>query len=180
MANENVQPKRSRGAFFALVVFGFALGLIGLFYSPDDDQPKSPLIGSEAPAFEFETLGRRESLLDLRGRVVLLNFWASWCAPCLEEMDSLSQLEKKLPDDRFVLLMIHVGEDQNEARKVLHLPQRVVFDVLPSVLSDYSVSALPHSVLIDKDGVVVQEFRGPRDWVSKEILDEIQSALETK
>jgi thiol-disulfide isomerase/thioredoxin len=179
MANEN-RSKRPRGAFMALVVFGFTLGLVGVLYSPEDDLTTSALIGSEAPAFEFETLGRRESLLDLRGKVVLINFWASWCAPCLEEMGSLIELEKKLADRNFVLLMIHVGEDKEDALKVGALPQRVVFDVLPSVLSDYSVSALPHSVLIDKDGTVIQEFKGPRDWVSQEVLGQIQDLFETK
>lgn len=180
MANENAQSKPSRGAFFALAVFGFALGLIGLLYSPGVDPTLSPLVGNEAPAFEFESLGRKESLLDLRGKVVLLNFWASWCEPCLEEMASLIELEKTLTDQNFVLLMIHVGEDNEEARKLVPLPKRVVFNIAPSVLSDYSVSALPHSVLIDREGNVVQEFLGPRDWTSQEILGQIHAVLEPK
>jgi thiol-disulfide isomerase/thioredoxin len=175
MANENAHSRTTKSTLAALVGLGFALALVSLLFSPGETAHSVLGIGAPAPDFAFETgLGNSRKLSELRGKAVLINFWAHWCAPCLEEMESLKQLEQVFLDSPFELLLVHVGESPLEARKIPHLPSQIAFEVAEAVLDLYGVSALPHSVLVDKAGLVQQEFLGPRDWTSETILNKIR------
>jgi thiol-disulfide isomerase/thioredoxin len=179
MANKNTIEKSPKAALVALVGLGFGLGLVGLFYAGLGEKSVGPLVGAPAPSMEFSlSSGERKTLASFRGRVVMLNFWAHWCGPCLEEMPSLKQLESRFAKKDFDLLMAHVGEEKEEALKVASLPSQVLFDFPAGTLSDFGVSGLPHSILLDKQGVVRAEFLGPRDWVSSAILQQIQTLLD--
>jgi thiol-disulfide isomerase/thioredoxin len=178
MANENAKRSTPKGIVTGLIALGFLLAALGLYYSWETEPPGETLVGAEAPDFEF-TLdpGTKQNLVALRGKVVLINFWAYWCEPCLEEMASLGHLQEALKSRDFILLMVHVGDEKDEALKVKDLPNNRVFDVSAGILGTYGVSGLPHSVLIDKQGVVRAEFKGPRDWMSRSILKQIEEPL---
>lgn len=183
MANENapapvVKRRTPKSVILALIGLGFVLGVIGLLFSPDGSGPAEPLIGAEAPDFEFTILPgeQKYTLASFRGKVVLLNFWAYWCEPCREEMPSLKKLEAHFPND-FVLLMLHVGDEKDEALKIPDLPSKLVMDVDVGALTSYGVSGLPHSFLIDKQGIVRAHFKGPQDWMSEKILEQIREPV---
>ncbi len=177
MANENTKRRTPKGALLGLIGLGFILAVVGLLYSPDPEMVTEPLVGMDAPDFEFELDGTKQSLSGLRGKVVLVNFWAYWCEPCRDEIVSLKKLENLMAGKEFVLLMGHVGDEKEEALKIADLPSKLIFDVPAGVLASYGVSGLPHSVLIDKQGIIRADMKGARDWISPEIVKLIQEPL---
>ncbi len=178
MANENGKKRASRATLVGLIVLSFALVAISFLHVEIEDPTVGPLVGDVAPDFPVELEpGKLGTLSDLRGKVVLVNFWAYWCGPCLEEMASLRQLEKHYEKKDFVLLLVHVGDEKSEALKVPNLPKNLIFDTPVSALASYGVSALPHTVLIDKNGIVQAEFLGPRDWTASSTLEQLDPLL---
>ena len=181
MANENPQKStniKTRITVYGLIALGLILAVAGIVYSYEPERPSDALVGMEAPEFEFELpSGEQQSLNGLRGKVVLVNFWAYWCEPCIEEMPSLKALEARYADKDFVMLMVHIGDEKEQALKVQNLPKNPIIDVPVSVLSAYGISGVPHSVLIGKNGVVLEDYRGPRDWMAPDVLQEIDDAL---
>lgn len=135
-------------------------------------------MGKAAPDIEF-TLpgGKRSSIAKQRGRVLLINFWAAWCGPCLIEMPSLRALEQKFPDSELGVFAFHV-EGETEASKQdwrSHgFPKNLVFKFDPRQLEPYRVSTIPLTVLVDKQGVFRKSYFGPRDWTAAEALKDIE------
>ena len=120
-------------------------------------------VGAPAPPFTLPALdgeGETETtvtLADLSGRVVLLDFWASWCAPCREALPFYSGLHRELSDRGLVVLAVNVDEHVDDARRFLKgrsLLQPMVRDAGWRVGRRYGVSVLPASVLIDRRGLV--------------------------
>ena len=117
-----------------------------------------------APDFTLKSAtGENVRLAEQRGQVVMLNFWASWCGPCRQEMPLLDKMSKKYAPMGFVLLGINVEQDNSEAKKMLKelgVNFTILFDT-ESKLSDlYGVDAMPTSVMIDKKGKVRYLDRG--------------------
>lgn len=126
---------------------------------------------SLAPDFAVPDLaGQAVRLSSLRGRVVLLNVWTTWCPPCREEMPSMEGLHQRLRDRGFVLLA--VSQDEGGAAVVepfvrqLGLTFPVLVDPDQQVGRRFGVWGYPESFLIDRDGRVVERIIGPRDWSS--------------
>lgn len=143
------------------------------------EQPDTPLA---APAFELTDLsGTKVSLDSLSGKVVLLNFWATWCPPCREEMPGMEQLWQKYSDRGLVIVAITVDDtDERGIRKFveqLGLTYPVLIDTGSSVADRYAVGGLPTSFLIDRDGQVLGSLLGGRDWTSPEANRLIESLL---
>ena len=127
--------------------------------------------GSAAPAFTLpERPGPGEiSLASLRGEVVLLNFWATWCEPCEREMPAMERLHEKLSPAGLHLVAVSVDEsaepiDQFRARFGLTFP--ILWDPEKRVADAYQTYRYPETLLIGRDGVVVERYVGPRDWDS--------------
>ena len=117
-----------------------------------------------APDFTLRTLdGQKLRLGEQRGRVVLVNFWATWCGPCRQEMPHLNKLYEKYKSSGFVLLGVNVDDDTAQAAGVAS-KLGVTFPVLPDadkrVSRQYDLSAMPSTVLIDRDGRVRYLHRG--------------------
>lgn len=125
----------------------------------------APLVpATTAPDFTLRTLeGQNLRLGEQRGSVVLVNFWATWCGPCRQEMPHLNKLYEKYKSAGFVLLGVNVDDDTRQAAGVAN-KLGVTFPVLPDsdkrVSKQYDLSAMPSTVLIDRDGKVRYLHRG--------------------
>jgi len=117
-----------------------------------------------APDFSLHAMsGPNMRLKDQRGRVVMVNFWATWCAPCRQEMPQLNRLYEKYRSSGFVLLGVNVDEDSSKAADVaakLGITFPVLLDADKSVSKLYDLSTMPSTVLIDRDGRVRYVHRG--------------------
>lgn len=167
-------------SWMTLFLSGAVLVYVLLLIMPDT-QKAAGLVGNPAPDFHMELPGVGPvQLSEFRGQVVLLNFWAEWCVPCLEEMPSLKVMEQKLDPKRFVLIAVNIdGEKSRGTVEALgnQLPKNTVLSFTEKELSPYGVRALPFSVLIDADGVVRKVYLGSRDWAKPSLVEEIRSFL---
>ena len=122
-----------------------------------------------APAFTVPRLDSGSvTLTELRGRVVFLNFWATWCPPCKEEMPSMERLYRRHNERGFTILAISIDSDGTDRVaafvKKLGLTFPIGLDPKLEVANRYTVRALPSSFLIDRQGHMVAFALGPRDW----------------
>ncbi len=143
--------------------------------------PEGARVGDKAS--DFTLPGRMASvrLTDFKGKVVLLNFWATWCPPCNQEMPSLEALKKNFEGKPFQLLAVSVDEGGwpaiDQFLKRLPVTMTILLDARGDVASLYGAYSLPTSYLIDKDGRIVQTFMGPEDWMERTIVSEIEKYL---
>jgi peroxiredoxin len=114
--------------------------------------------GYRAPEFTLKSQnGRNLSLKELRGQVVMINFWATWCAPCRQEIPALNTLYEKYRDTGFVLLGVNVDTESVNAIQMaskLKATYPILFDTDKRASMLYQVSAMPTTILIDRDGKV--------------------------
>ncbi len=117
-----------------------------------------------APNFTLKNRsGENVKLSELRGQVVLVNFWASWCGPCRQEMPILEKLYKKYKSLGFVILGVNVDDKPKQAESLLKLIDvsfPVLFDTDKKISEKYKVTAMPSSFLIDRDGKLYSEHKG--------------------
>ena len=129
---------------------------------------------SPAPEAGFALDGKAMTLADFRGRVVLVNFWATWCGPCVAEMPSLDRLEATLGGPNFIVLTISEDRDPGviEPFFVQHGLKRLgrYHDPGGALSRAFKVRGLPTSVLIDRDGEVAGRIEGPAEWDSPDAL----------
>jgi peroxiredoxin len=123
-----------------------------------------------APAFSLPDLaGKKVQLKTFRGKLVLLNFFATWCGPCREEMPGMERLFRAHQDKGFVVVALNLQESAKAVRpfvQELKLSFPTVLDVEGSVSREYGVRALPVTFLIGRDGNIVWRAIGGRDWES--------------
>lgn len=122
--------------------------------------------------------GTSHDLTAYRGKVVLVNFWASWCPPCREEMPSMQRLKQKLDGKPFVILAVASGEEAQDSAAFLNIV-KVNFAVLPdpdaAVTRRWKVYGLPTSFLISPDGQLRYALTGPAEWDEPETMRLIES-----
>ncbi len=132
--------------------------------SPAPVIPEGINIGNLAPDFRLQNLdGQTISLSDLRGKPVLINFWATWCPPCRFEMPFLQQVHDGWSAKGLVLLAIDIGESSTTVEKFmtdLNLSLTVLLDTDREVTEDYGIAAIPTTFLIDKEGIIRQKVIG--------------------
>ncbi len=162
---------------FKIILYGIVFLLTVLFLTGCDNSTsesqvsRGGLVGNVAPDFTLTNMqGEKVSLSQLRGKVVILNFWATWCPPCREEMPSMEQLYRDFKEKGLILLAINVEENGEQA--VSKFLQRTPYS-FPILLDKdgiaqnaYGVFRFPESFIIDRDGVVVEKIIGGRDWLS--------------
>ena len=131
------------------------------------------LVGNTAPDFTVQDADRKVTLHDLRGKVVVLNFWATWCPPCVEEMPSLVKLQSNLKD-RVVVLAVSVDEDERSYRAFLkknNVDLLTVRDPQQKSNELYGTFKFPETYIIDRNGVVQRKFIGPVDWTRPDVVE---------
>jgi peroxiredoxin len=136
--------------------------------------------GDMAPDFQLEdTKGNRISLSSLRGKVVMVNFWATWCPPCIEEMPSMDRLNKFMAEEDFVMLAINTEKDGRivmpEFLKKTPYDFPILYDDQGTVQQQYGVYKFPESFIVGKDGTVVEKIIGPLDWSSPKTVAYLKS-----
>jgi peroxiredoxin len=134
---------------------------------------RRPAAPSEAPEFTLMGLeGRSAQLREFRGKLVLLNFWATWCTPCLHEMPSMERLYQTFKQTDFVLLAVSMDRQGEEVTRPfvehLKLTFPILLDRTSEVGRQYGVRGLPTSYLIDPDGRLIGAVIGAREWYRDE------------
>ena len=136
---------------------------------------------SEPPVLDLPDMADRRHTLDsYRGQVVLVNFWASWCTPCLMEMPSMQRLATALQDRPFRLLAVNVKESSAKVwkfMKLLNVTFTTLLDSTGESAEAWDVQIYPTSYLIDADGRMRYVAYGPVDWDSDDIIQRIESLL---
>ncbi len=145
------------------------------------NMPPAPAVaGDMAPAFTLEdTKGNKVTLSALRGKVVMVNFWATWCPPCKEEMPSMERLNKIMSGEDFVMLAINADDNGREVvpdfiEKNPH-DFTVLYDDQGAVKQSYGVYKMPESFIINKDGIIVEKVVGAIDWSSPKTVAYLKS-----
>lgn len=127
-------------------------------------------VGSTAPEFNAVRLpsGQPAKIDDYRGKVVLLNIWATWCPPCVVEMPSMERLHKKLAGTDFHLIAVSVDEEDSTVVNAFAKKLGLTFEILHnrdgSIRRIYQTTGVPESFIIDRDGVIVKKVIGAADW----------------
>lgn len=141
----------------------------------------APPAGSAAPDFTLRAAdGRNVRLEELRGQVVLVNFWATWCGPCREEMPRLNALYEKYRKSGFVLLGVNIDDDPHAALATaakLGVSFPVLLDTDKKVSKLYDLSTMPSTVVIDRDGKMRFVHRGYRAGTEGEYEQQIRGLL---
>lgn len=140
------------------------------------EQPKLRMIGSSAPDFTVRDSDRTVSLHDYRGKVVVLNFWTTWCAPCIEEMPYLVALQRQM-GSRITVLGVSTDVDGSAYHRFLrshNIDFLTVNDPDRKSADLYGTTGQPETFIIDAQGVIRRKFIGPVKWTSPEIVDYLQ------
>ena len=141
----------------------------------------SDLTGQSAPDFALKSSsGENLRLSEYRGDVVMVNFWATWCGPCRQEMPLLDQLYTRYQRVGFSLLGVNIDDDSSKAMNMvseLGVSFPVLFDARKDVSRLYEVEAMPVTVLIDREGMVRYVHHGYEPGIEEKYLDQIRSLL---
>jgi peroxiredoxin len=163
----------------------FAAVLYGLIFGFDCGQKGvMSLSGERAMAADFslpDMSGKQVSLSDFRGKIVFLNVWATWCAPCRQEMPEIQSLFRKMDPDTFAVLTVSVDqggrEDVANFFRKTQIEVPVLLDQQGKISPLYGVTGYPETFLIDKKGRLVERFIGPRNWTSKELIERYRQLI---
>jgi cytochrome c biogenesis protein CcmG, thiol:disulfide interchange protein DsbE len=130
-------------------------------------------IGQAAADFTVQDSDRTVALNQFRGQVLVLNFWATWCPPCVEELPSLMTMQNRMKGSGVVVLAISVDVDGNAYHRFLKehdVSLLTVRDPDEKVSKVYGTSGWPETFIIDRQGIVRRKFVGPVDWTSPEVM----------
>ena len=128
-----------------------------------------------APDFTFPGLdGKMVRLSDYKGKVVLVNIWATWCPPCVDEMPSMEKLYQKLKGENFEILAVSIDEPGLKAvapfMKKSNLTFPALIDSEGTIKAVYGITGVPESYIIDQQGILIKKIVGPVDWATPKIF----------
>jgi thiol-disulfide isomerase/thioredoxin len=161
------------------------LGLCGLFiFSTVQAMELQPWKGGATPPLALKDLnGKIHKLEDYRGKTVMVQFWATWCPPCLKEIPAMQRLEKKMAGKPFVILAVNMGETQKDVSEFVN-KMKIGFTVLMDEegkgVGDWKVFVAPSSFLIDPQGKVRYTLQGGAEWDDKEYVQLISDLMPGK
>lgn len=170
-------PKSDRLFQIAIgVLLGVLIGVVA-----DATSEKITEVGDTAPSFTVVTDdGQRLTRSEFGGRLLVLNFWATWCLPCVEELPSLNAFQKELASSGVVVLGVSVDRNERAYRQFLRragVSFRTSRDPEAEISSRYGTYKYPETYVIDRNGKVVQKHIGPRDWMDPGLLAQIRRLL---
>ncbi|TAK03507.1 MAG: TlpA family protein disulfide reductase [Candidatus Manganitrophaceae bacterium] len=174
LKREDMEIKNFQKCLFILlsIVFPFLTGM----------GSKPPQVGGPAPAFRLDSLeGPSMALAEHRGKIVLINFWATWCEPCLKEMPEIEAAYEQHKGEGFVVLGINFGEKPKEAEKLVKavgLTFPILMDRKVEVAERYGVVNLPVTFFIDQEGIIRERVFG--GTLTKEGIGEVLVRLQKK
>ncbi len=177
---ENAIEQKPVGIYipYALLV----TALLSIFIITLNKQPlepgktEYPSVSFLAPNFELESLtGGKVNLLDYRGKVVFINFWATWCGTCEVEMPSMEKLYQRYKDDGFEMLTISIDKDPSLIQPFMD-KYNLTFPVLLDPESEiakqrYKTTGVPETFIVNRDGLIIYKKIGPDDWATDEMME---------
>ena len=166
-------------AVVGLAILALAFGIVWMQSSKFE-----PLVvGMTAPDFSLPDLeGKTRQLSDYRGKVVFLNFWATWCKPCKEEMPSMQLMWENFKSEDFVILAVSMDrvttkKDIPPFVENMKLTFPILTDSWGQTDKRYKLMGVPETYIIDQDGILREKIIGPRDWTVKESMAAIVQLL---
>lgn len=157
--------------------------LLAIVFLPASAHASGGLTGARAPDFVMKDIkGNYTSLAGLRGSVVLVHFWATWCTPCKDELARLEALQEKYAARGLRVLAFSLDTSEEAIRDFIRehpVSYSVIHDRGARVAKLYGVKPIPVSFLIDKGGVLVEKYAGSRDWLSPGLSAEVEGLLGT-
>jgi cytochrome c biogenesis protein CcmG, thiol:disulfide interchange protein DsbE len=171
-----------------------AFAVLYVFAMPSYRQSEPSIAGRRAPDFALELNGRPAHLADLRGKVVVLDFWASWCPPCVAEAQSLNDLQQRIESQGGVVLGVSQDGNVSAYEKFL-VDHQVNFPTFrdPSIATSdsgntgvgaisqgYGTVIIPEAYLISRDGRIARKIVGQQDWTSPDLLSTVETLLRSQ
>ena len=169
------QPTNGSKPVVGLIAVGVLIAVFGIVWL-QSSKYEPPKVGKAAPDFTLTDLNDKEiRLADFRGKVVFLNFWATWCKPCKEEMPSMEVLHKNFEKDGLVVLAVSIDRvtttrDIPPFLKSMNLSFPVLIDSWGKTDMPYKRMGVPETFIIDQQGVIREIVIGPRDWTRLDSL----------
>jgi cytochrome c biogenesis protein CcmG/thiol:disulfide interchange protein DsbE len=162
------EKKGSSSTIIAVIII-IIVAVVGFVMFGKKGMYEPIVAGKVAPAFELPDLeGNMVSLSRYKGKVIFLNFWATWCKPCEEEMPSMEHLYKRLQGKNFEMVAVSIDSKKPGAVKEFVEKYGITFPVLHDrkgkVKELYKTTGVPETFIIDQNGVVAEKVWGPRDW----------------
>lgn len=165
-----------------LVSVVLILCIVALTACTRKEELKPALEGNPAPDFTLRDLAGHETrLADLKGKVVLVNFWATWCPPCREEVPSMAALNRLMAGKPFQMLAISIDKEGKAAIESYFKQAGVT---LPALLDSdgaigklYGITGVPETFVVDRKGVILKKVIGPLDWTAPEVVGFLNDAM---
>jgi thiol-disulfide isomerase/thioredoxin len=177
----------NKRAAIAFIVVALAAAAVGAYFANRHSDSKAPFARSARPKpmpeLRFNDAdGRAHTLADFRGKVVLLNIWATWCEPCREEMPALDRLQAKLGGERFQVVALSVDQQGPEVARKFFADvgvKSLALYVDRSAQATFKLGAvgLPSTLLVDPRGREIGRHVGPAKWDSPEVVDELRKRI---
>ncbi len=165
-----------------ILMLGMAVALVGLaYFIADGIREKVVNVGDRAPDFRITAdNGRVITRSDFGGKLLVLNFWATWCPPCVEELPSLNEFHERLADSGVVVVGVSVDQDAGEYKAFLD-KTKVAFltarDPAAEISGRYGTFKFPETYVIDSRGRVRQKHIGPENWASENLIRSVRGLL---
>ncbi len=139
--------------------------------------------GNPAPDFSLSGPNGETRLSTLKGKLVLVHFWATWCPPCREELPSLAKLNKEMEGKPFRLLAISIDKEGNDAVQKLFsglgITLPVLLDQSNRVAGQYGTTGVPETFIVSPEGIIIKKIVGSIEWSSPEVISFLNNAMKT-
>jgi cytochrome c biogenesis protein CcmG, thiol:disulfide interchange protein DsbE len=135
---------------------------------------RPPRIGSQAPNFTVQDSQAKVTLSQYRGEVVVLNFWATWCAPCVEEIPSLVEMQRRMKSEGVTVIAVSVDVDENAYKQFVkdhNVNLLTVRDASQKSNQLYGTFKFPETYVIDRNGIMRRKFIGAVDWTAPDVTE---------
>lgn len=165
------------------VTLGAVAGLLILFAIPGYNQGEASPAGTIAKSFSFSVYGKPMQLSDFHGKVVVLNFWATWCPPCVDETPSLIALQHWIEPKGGTI--IGISQDDDAEAYTRFVQQNAIdfptyLDPSKKISEKYGTYMYPETYIIDRQGRIARKIIGAQDWTSPSMTEYLESLLSAK